>query len=204
MAAVDGRLTLRPSECIVLIAGRFQERRHMRRVLTATWVVAVAAVGVTAAFPCGDKLMLFARGARFGQVYPRSRAASILAYTHQNSSVPAVVRVLELQPALKQAGHQLKVVGDPAALEAALRTGNYDLVLADVADAESLEQQIRSAPSTPVMLAVAYDRSKAEETAAAKKFRFLLKAPTSVDRYLAAIDKVMEQKLKGSARNSPR
>ena len=176
----------------------------MRKLLMGVLVFATATLAVTAALACGDKLMLFARGARFGQVYPRAHAASILAYTRQNSAVPGVVKDLELQPALKQAGHKLQVVEDPAALDEALKTGKYDLVLADVADVESLEQQVRSAPSSPMLLPVVYKPSKAEETAAGKKFRFVLKAPGKTDHYLAAIDKAMEQKLKGSARNSLR
>ena len=174
----------------------------MSKLLVGVLVFAAATLAVTAAFACGDKLMLFARGARFGQVYSRAHAASILAYTRQNSAVPGVVKDLERQPALKQAGHKLQVVEDPAALDEALKTGKYDLVLADVADAESLEQQMRSSPSSPVMLPILYNSSKAETTAAEKKFRFVLKAPGNADRYLAAIDKAMEQKLKGSARIS--
>ena len=52
------------------------------------------------------------------------------------------------------------------------------------------------------MLPILYNSSKAGTTAAEKKFRFVLKAPGNADRYLAAIDKAMEQKLKGSARIS--
>ena len=176
----------------------------MRKLLIGVLVFAAATLAVTAALACGDKLMLFARGARFGQVYSRAHAASILAYTPPNSAVPGVVKDLELQPALKQAGHKFQVVEDPTAFDEALKTGKYDLVLADVADAESLEQQMRSAPSSPRMLAVVYKPSKAEETAAGKKFRFVLKAPSKADRYLAAIDKAMEQKSKDNARNSLR
>lgn len=165
--------------------------------IAAGFVLATGLLTAVAAFACGDKLMLLARGARFGQVYSRSHPASVLAYMRQDSSVPVVVRDLEHNSALKQAGHKLQVVEDRTALDEALKTGKYDLVLADVADAESLEQQVRSAPSSPMMLPVVYKPSKAEETAAGKKFRFVLKAPGNAERYLAAIDKAMEQKLKG-------
>ena len=172
----------------------------MRKLLIGVFVVATTTLAAIAALACGDKLMLFARGARFGQVYPRAHAVSILAYTRQNSAVPAVVRDLELQPALKQAGHKLQLVQNPEALDEALKTGKYDLVLADVADADGLEQQVRSALSSPMMLPVAYKPSKAEEAAAGKKFQFVLKAPGNTERYLAAIDKAMELKLKGGAK----
>lgn len=176
----------------------------MRKLLIAMLVLATATLAINAALACGDKLMLLSRGARFGQVFHHAHAVSILAYTRQNSAVPAVVRDLELQPALKEAGDKLHVVEDRAAFNEALKTGKYDLVLADLADAEGLEEQVRSAPSSPMMLLVVYKPSKAEENAAGKKFQSVLKAPGKADHYLAAIDKAMELKLKGGASNSLR
>lgn len=164
--------------------------------ITGALVLATTMLAATAALACGDKLMLLTRGARFRQVHPGAHAASILAYTRQNSAVPAVVRELELQPALKKAGHKLQGVEDPTKLDEALKTGKYDLVLADVADAEGLEQQARSAPSRPMVLPVIYKPTKAERTATRKKFRCVLKAPGNTAGYLAAIDEAMELKLK--------
>ena len=174
----------------------------VRKLLMSVLVWGTATLAVAAAFACGDHLMLLSRGARFGQVFHHAHAVSILAYTPQNSAVSAVVRDLELQPAVKEAGDKIQVVEDRTALDAALKTGKYDLVLADVAAAEGLQDQVLSAPSSPMMVLVAYKPSKAEETAAGKKFHFVLKAPSNSDHYLATIDKAMELKSKGSARNS--
>ena len=74
------------------------------------------------------------------------RDAAILAYVRQNSAVPGVVRELEQQSALRRAGHKVVVVDDLAKFEEALRTGTYDLVLADASDADTIEQQVRAAP----------------------------------------------------------
>jgi len=172
----------------------------MRKLFIVVLVAAAATLAAVAALACGDKLMLLARGARFGQVFHHAQAVSILAYTRQNSAVPAVVRDLELQPALKQAGDNLHVVEDRTALDEALKTGKYDLVLADVTDAESLEEQVRSAPSNPKMLLVIYKPSKAEETAKGKKVQSGGGAPGKAENYMAAIYKAMELKLKGGAR----
>lgn len=176
----------------------------MRKLVMALLLLATAALTVSAAFACGDHLMLLARGARFGQVFRHAHAVSILAYTRQNSSVPAVVRDLELQPALKEAGDKLQAVEDRTALNEALRTGKYDVLLADVTDAEVLKEQVRTAPSTPIVLPVVFESTKAEETAVGKKFQCVLKAPGKADHYMAAIDKAMELKLKGGASNSLR
>jgi hypothetical protein len=162
-------------------------------------VLSTVAITITAAFACGDKLMLLAGGGRFRQVYSRSHPASILAYVRQNSAVPAVVTELEHQPALKQAGYKFFAVEEPARLNEALKTGKYDLVLIDIADILGLEQQVRSAPSMPVVLPVVYKSSKAEAATVEKKFHCILKAPGSADRYLAALDDAMIVKSKGGS-----
>jgi hypothetical protein len=163
--------------------------------------VAGLAVGLTAtgAFACGDKLMLLVGNARFRQVSARAHPASVLAFARQNTALSGVVRDLELQPTLKQAGYKFYSVEDSTKLDEALKTGTYDLVVADVADAEGLEQQVRSAPSMPLVLPVLYKGTKAEATTAEKRFRCVLKAPGSPDRYLAALDDAMTIKSKGGS-----
>jgi hypothetical protein len=47
-----------------------------------------------------------------------------------------------------------------------------------------------------VLLPVAFKASKEEQSAAQKKYHCLLKAPSDVDNYLAAIDQAMDWKLK--------
>ena len=162
----------------------------MRKLLLLTALLLTAAV----AWACGDKLMLVMGGARL------SSHAVILAYEHQNTASSAVIRGLQSQPALRKAGHTVQVVEDPARLDSALKTGKYDLVMADVSDADDLTQLVRSAPSRPVVLPVAYNSSKEEQTAAQKKFHCLLKAPSNSDQYLAAIDQAMDWRSKAVRR----
>src|SRR5438477_11667180 len=108
-------------------------------------VLVVLALAVSPAFACGDKLMLLVGNARFHQIFGGSHSASILAYAPENSSVSAVVK--DLEPAVKQAGGKLFAVADSIRLAEALKTGKYDLVLADLAEAEQLEAQLKAAPS---------------------------------------------------------
>jgi hypothetical protein len=166
----------------------------MRRPLVLLSLLLVAAVG----WACGDKLMLV-MGVRLSQVNPAHRAV-ILAYPGQNSASAAVIRDLQLQPAVKKAGHRFQFVEDAAGLDSALRSGKYDLVLADVANANELNHLVSSAPSRPVWLPVAYKPSKEAQSATQKKFHCLLKAPSDTDHYLAAIDQAMEWKLKAGIR----
>jgi hypothetical protein len=161
----------------------------MRRLLILPGLLLVAAV----AWACGDKLMLV-MGARSLQIRP-VRPALILAYPGQTGSA-TLIRDLQLQRAVKKAGHRIQVVEDLAGLDKALKGGKYDLVMADVANANELSQRVLSAPSKPVLLPVAFQASKEVQSAAQKKYHCLLKAPGNPENYLAAIDQAMDWKLK--------
>ena len=145
------------------------------------------------AWGCGDKLMLV-MGARASQIKP-VHPALILAYPGQAASA-TLIRNLQLQSAMKKAGHRVHVVEDTTGLDVALKGGKYDLVVADVTNADEVSQHVVSAPSKPVLLPVAFRVSKEEQTAAQKKYHCLLKAPGSPENYLAAIDQAMDWKLK--------
>jgi ABC-type amino acid transport substrate-binding protein len=146
-----------------------------------------------AAWACGDKLMLV-MGAKGALIRP-GHAASILAYPGQNASA-SVIRGLQAQPVLKKAGHKFQMVEDAAGLDSALKAGKYDVVVADVASAGEISRHLASAPSKPVLLPVAFKASKEEQSAAQKQYHCLLKAPSDIDNYLAAIDQAMDWKLK--------
>jgi ABC-type amino acid transport substrate-binding protein len=165
----------------------------MRRSLILPGLFLIAAV----AWGCGDKLMLI-MGARSLRI-KAGPPALILAYPGQKASA-ALIRDLQLQPAVKKAGHRIQVIEDPAGLDNALKGGKYDLVLADLANANELSQRLSSAPSKPVILPVAFRASKEEQSAAQKKYHCLLKAPSNPGQYLEAIDQAMEWKLKASNR----
>ena len=165
----------------------------MRRPLVLLGLLLVGAI----AWACGDKLMLV-MGSQFSQIKPLHPAA-ILAYPGQSASA-ALIRGFQSQPAFRKAGHRFQLVEDSAGLADALRIGKYDVVVADVANASELSQQVSSAASKPVLLPVAFKASKEEQFAAQKKYHCLLKAPGNTDNYLEAIDQAMELKLKGAIR----
>jgi len=149
------------------------------------------------AWACGDKLMLVMSAGSL-QIKPQHPAA-ILVFPGQSSSA-TLIRSLQSQPAFKKAGHRFQLVEDSAALDNALRAGKYDLVVADVSDANELSQQVSSAASRPIVLPVAFKASKQEQSAALKKYRCVLKAPGTPDNYLDAIDHAMQLKLRGANR----
>ena len=148
------------------------------------------------AWACGDKLMLV-MGSR--HLLLKNHPAAILAFAG-NSRSAGLIRSLTSQPALQKAGHRFQVVESLSSLDSALKSGKYDLVMADLANATELSQRAASDASKAVMLPVAYQASKQEQSLAQKRYHCLLKAPGSTDNYLEAIDMAMDWKLKGASR----
>jgi hypothetical protein len=172
----------------------------MRKPWDAALLLAVCGLLSTALFACGDKLVLSVGGLRFRQVNESPRPASILAYTPRNSRVAEVVKDLEQQSAGQRVGLTFYSLDDPGRLDEVLRAQKYDLLLVDAGDADNLERHAQSVPSKPVVLPVVYQSSKSAAAEAEKKFQCVLTAPTSPGRYLSAIDRAMEFKLKASSR----
>ena len=152
----------------------------------------------TITWACGDKLMLIMR-VRLAQL-KLGHPVSILAYTQPNLPSSALVRQIQLQPAVKKAGHHFQIVEDSARLDDALKTDRYDLVLADVAVADELSQRAKSSPFHPVVVPVAYKKTKGEDAAIQKKFHCLLKTPSGPEDYFEAVDEALQWKMKSAAR----
>ena len=172
----------------------------MRKLLVCGLVLVVGALISTAAFACGDKLILTIGNVRFSQINESPRPASILAYTPRNSPVGEVLKQLEQQSAGKRVGLTFQSFDDPARLDEVLRAHKYDLLLVDAGDADKMELQAQSVPSKPVVVPVVSQSSKAAAAQAEKKFHCVLRVPNSPGRYLSAIDRAMEFKLKARSR----
>jgi DNA-binding NtrC family response regulator len=125
---------------------------------------------------------------------------AILAYTQRDLPSSALVRQIQLQPAVKKAGHRFRFIDDAATLDDALKAEKYDLILADVAVAEQLSQRVKSSPFRPIVLPVAYKSTKVEDSATQKKFHCLLKTPSDSEQYFEAIDQALQWKAKAAAR----
>jgi len=145
---------------------------------------------------CGDKLMLV-MGAH--HLLLKNHPATILAFPG-NSRSAALIRNLSSQPALKKAGYQFQLVENVPSLDSALKSGKYDVVMADLADATNLSRHVSSDDSRAVVLPVAYQVSKQEQSLAQRKYHCVLKAPASTGNYLDAIDLAMDWKLKHAGR----
>lgn len=143
---------------------------------------------------CGDKFI------RMGRALRTSRAAhpaSILIYMQPNSVVPAAAKDLKLSMALKQAGHRIRAVEHESDLQAELKSGTYDIVVADASAAATVDQ-IQTGNSKPRFLPVLHKPTKDQLAAAEKQYRCFLAAPGKTHQVLAEIDHVMSERLKGA------
>ena len=175
----------------------------MRKPSGGVLVLSVGALISTAAFACGDKLILTIGNFRFRQMGGGQRSASILAYTPRNSPIGEVIKELEQQRAGKRTGLTFRSFDDPASLEEVLRAHKYDLLLVDAADADNLQRKAQTVPSRPVVVPVVPQSSKVAAAQAEKKFHCVITVPNSPGRYLSAIDRAMEFKLKSGSRMGP-
>jgi len=123
----------------------------MRRSLLVSIVVIIGAVLQHPALlqACGEKLLALGRGIRF-QSRHSPRPASVLLYLPQSATGQPLTDP-SLESALKEAGHAVRAATTSADLESALRSGNYDVVLANITDASELGRaQAESSRPKPI------------------------------------------------------
>lgn len=166
----------------------------MRRLLLVLGSIsALLLLSEMQAYACGDKLLALNRGPRFRD-FSSSHRASILIYNHTGSTVASALDQGQLQSALVKGGHRLQLVGERKALDEALKTGHYDIVLVDLTDVRLVEDSLRTAPSSPQLVPVVYRGTNDENRSLERQYRFVLKAPDKSGNYLNAIDRVLDEK----------
>jgi ABC-type amino acid transport substrate-binding protein len=146
---------------------------------------------------CGDKFVVLGRGARFQRVNASLHPASILIYMNPRSHVPAADKEFQLQSTLKLAGHKPAVVEDQGGLDRALKSGKYDLVLADLSDAATVGPEAQATTSKPAVIPIIYNPTGAELASAEKQYSCVVKASKKDHDLLAVIDEAMQSKAKG-------
>ena len=170
------------------------------------FVAAVALVISQSALPvlaCGDKLMMLGRGIRF-QSKHTPRAGAVLLYLPDSETGQALTDP-KLESALREAGHAVRAVTSPEDLETALRSGTFDVVLANVTQAPELQKAKSVAERSAVVLPAIYlvappshdsRQSKTDRGLASKKFAVIVEVPGRPGHYCHAVDQAMELKLK--------
>ena len=160
----------------------------MRRMI-GIGLIAIATTGAVDLGACGDKFLRVGRSARFRR-YAAVRPAAILIYKPVNST-PAGID--ELTSLLKRAGHQPLAVDRGTNVSLALASAQYDLIIADYADADLVKSHLQMAAIKPEFLPILLNASKAVEAEAEKQYACLIK-PDKMTKYdaLAEIDRLMQ------------
>jgi hypothetical protein len=187
--------------------------RKMKRSVLVSIVMVVAALMQNPALlnACGEKLLLLGRGIRF-QSRHTPRPASVLLYLPQSATGQPLTDP-NLESALKEAGHAVRAATTSADLESALRSGSYDVVLANISDTTDLERAQAVTAGNAVVLPAVYlvapaqqakEQTKADRDNASKAFGVMVEVPGRPGHYCAAVDKAMELKLKRERANARR
>jgi hypothetical protein len=177
----------------------------MRKWLVVSIAVtaAVAMHSPAAVYACGEKLLALGRGIRF-QSRHTPRAATVLLYMPQPDSGRSLSDP-NLESALKEAGHAVRAATTSADLETALKSGGYDVVLANITDAPDLERAQAVTAASAVVLPAVYlvtpaaqqaKQAKVDRAQASKAFGVVVEVPGRPGHYCAAVDKALELKLK--------
>ena len=91
---------------------------------------------------------------------------------------------------LRQAGHQLSVIEDAKLFQQALSVASFDIVLADLSEAQTIDPLVATARSQPKALYVEYPTGSTK--ALASQFMCELKAGDRVTRFLDRIEDEMK------------
>ena len=167
----------------------------MRKPLPSLLLIATL-LGCTTPFAtaCGDKLLVLGPGVTFGNIFP-SYHASIIAYVPTSLPQSAAVNDSQFQAALQKAGYKLRLVPDVYTLTEAVRSGKYDIILVDLQNAPTAEEQVTTATVNTVVMPVVYDGADLK-TAAAMQFRCIRKVSGKNSSCFSTLNKAIESKLK--------
>ena len=164
--------------------------------------LAFAVSGSQAVSACGDKFLLVGRGVRFEQAYAAIHPASILIVLPIKSVKSVAVRDSRLLTALKNAGHRVEVVQQPANLADALSRSRHDIILVERADASALHN---IAPPVgqlkPSIVGVLEDPSPSALMEARRQLEYVLSTPASLAHILNLMDDVMKARLESAHRS---
>lgn len=182
----------------------------MRRILVWVVIVSAALILDPVAQACGFKLLPLGRGIRY-QSRHTPKAASVLVYLPPTDAGRSLTDP-NIESALREAGHAVRTVTTKADLENALRSGDFDVILANVTDAPDLEKAQAVLDGQAVVLPALYlvapggkqSGTEADKAEARKGFNVVVEIPSRPGHYCTAVDKAMELKLKRGKATSTR
>src|SRR6266487_3436138 len=162
----------------------------------STLVVLAGLVGANStAIACGDKFIIVGRCVDYLRTHSAQHPGHVLILWSSNSKAAAAIRDVELQNFLQQAGHRVNVMEDSDRTPEAVKSGAYDIVLVDAADADRL--RLNLVGTSTRVLPVMYQATNAEVEQVRQNYRCALNVrQTKLKRtqLLVAVDDAMRRK----------
>ena len=162
----------------------------MKRWLVVAILILTGAGPATDLLACGDKFLVISRGTRYQRAALR-RPANILIYSAASSTLTKSFGNVPVAATLSKAGHRPTSVSSAVELEAELRKGGWDLVVADLTDGTDVRGRIQGA-SGPFVLPVAFKPTKGELDQAKKNFKAVVKGPIKSQQFIDVVDEAVE------------
>ena len=167
--------------------------------------VVASAVTLVFALPgdmlaCGDKFLVPSRGARFHNRPVDRASATILLYARPGTALNETLTTQPVEARLRAAGYRPTLVISEAGLDGVLRSGSWDVVVADLADEPTLGPRLATSPA-PILLPVVYGATKATLDEAKRRYRQVLKSPRREQSFLDAVDAVIAARTRARTRS---
>jgi hypothetical protein len=158
----------------------------VKKVSTSKILAGVLALASGNALACGDVLFRVGHAARYDS-YAAARPAAVLLYARSSGNEVA------LRKGLEKAGHKVTVksAGESVAPDAGARP--YDVVIADLAAIRPLAESVEGAAPKPTFVPVV---GSGAESDVRDRYPMWVKEGASLGKYLQAIEKVMEVRMK--------
>jgi hypothetical protein len=166
----------------------------MRTVARGLSLAVAASLIAGEGLACGDKLLVVRRSVRSQRAHGAVQRASILVYLDVQGSLQAAIDETSLGRDLELAGHAVRLASSPDDVGREIRSGAYDILLADIAEIVELDPELLDAPGSPSLLPVIVNTTGDEWAEAAARFQCIRRSPSADKHYLAVIEEVMAQR----------
>ena len=159
-------------------------------------VALAALVGfASAAGACGDKFLIVGRCVSYQRMLTTQPPGHVLILWSTSSKSAAAIRDVQLQDFLQQAGHRVNVMEESEGTPDAIKSGDYDVVLVDAADADRVRLDL--AGTTTRVLPVMYQATIAQAAQVRQNYHCALnvrRPPVKRSQLLVAVDDAMRRK----------
>jgi len=152
-------------------------------------VIAIGAADRLSA--CGDKYLTLGLGTHYSRSAAERRAAAVLLYATAGSELAQLVTGLSVEAAMNKVGYHPTIAVSPSELDTALRKQNWDVVVVDGRDTQTVVQRLqKTAP--PHVVPVLTKPTKDELKQAERIYDTVLNTPTKTRPFVDVVDDAMD------------